>query len=91
LFFRVLLFALGDPDVPVRHRTVIALEHERTQRFFVVERRGSRRAGHFTILVDHDTVVNDLYELGVRDFLTALVEPGRTEDNVECLPLARFF
>ena len=69
---------------------MISLEHQRAESLFVVERRRSRRTGHFTILVYYNTVVNDLDELGVLGFLTVLVEPCGPERDVECLPRPRF-
>ena len=38
---------------------MIALDHQRSHRLFVVEAGGTRRAGYFDVFVDHHSVVFD--------------------------------
>ncbi len=84
-----LLLAVGFvADVPEGHRAMVALQHERADRFLIGEAGGAGRAAHLYVLVHGHPVVHHLHEAGVGSFAALGIKAGCPEHNPEVLPQA---
>jgi hypothetical protein len=75
--------------MPVRNLTVIALQHQTATRPFDAGERGPGGPMHRHVFVRDLAVPEDPKEPGVVRLAAGGVEPRRTEEDVEALPLAR--
>ena len=76
------------PEIPEGHRTVVTLQHDGSEGFFIREGCGVGGAGDLDMGVDGDTVVDDLEKAGVLRFLSGGVEARGAEKDVIGLPFA---
>ena len=80
---------MSDSDIPICHRTVIALQHDRALRLFIAVGPGSGGACNFHVFVDYLAVVDHLHELTVRGLLAVRTKSGGSKYNFERLPFSR--
>src|ERR1039458_4771549 len=76
------------PQVPIRHRPVVALQPDGAGRLFALGYWTAGRPAEFDVFMDELAVVHELNNLRIGDLLAAAVKAWRAEGDVECLPLA---
>ncbi len=74
--------------VAVRHRTVVALKHERVQRRLGEVHMRAGPSIDLDVLLDLDPIVQDARKTRVFGFSSALAEPRGAKRDVEALPFA---
>jgi hypothetical protein len=66
---------------------MIALQHERPGRFFIVIRTGPGRPAQLHIRMDYSPVMDNLFKSGISNLSPLVVKAGGAENDIKCLPL----
>lgn len=82
-------FQRYNPDIPVGDGAVVALQHKGAGWFFIPVGAGAGWPGYLDVPVHQNTIMDDLLEASVGNFLTAFVKPRSVKDTIITLPLSR--